>query len=77
MHVVGCRGGLLTRGCAPQNGCTPLYVAAVKGHQEVVQLLVQAGANKDAPDKVAEGRGWVLGAQTVYVFFSWGMQHGR
>ena len=43
---------MLTRGCAPQNGATPLYVAAQKGHVQVVEALVQAGADKDAPTKV-------------------------
>ena len=57
MHRVGCRGGWLTRRCAPQNGSTPLHIAAWKGHDKVVQLLVKAGANKDAPDQVKEGTG--------------------
>ena len=48
---------MLMRGRAPQHGCTPLYAAAQQGHQEVVQLLVKEGANKDAPDEVTEGRG--------------------
>ena len=52
MHRVGCSGGLLTRRRAPQFGCTPLYAAAENGHQEVVQLLVQADADKNAPDEV-------------------------
>ena len=45
---------VLTRGCAPQMKNTPLYVAAKEGHLEVVQLLVQAHADKDAPSKVRE-----------------------
>ena len=68
MHRVGCRSGLLTRGRAPQSGATPLYIAAHQGHQEVVQLLVKEGADKDAPREVTRGGAWMLGAQTAHVF---------
>ena len=51
---VGRRGGLLTRERAPQDGITPLCAAAHGGHLEVVQCLVQAHADKDAPNEVRE-----------------------
>ena len=66
---------MLTQGCAWQTGATPLYIAAEKGHEKVVQVLVKAGANKDAPMKVTEGK--VLGVGRTNDFFScWGSQHG-
>ena len=67
---------MLTWGRAPQDGCTPLYAAAQKGHEKVVQLLVKAGADKDAPMEVKEGTGLDIG-RTNGVFVScWGLQHG-
>ena len=49
---VGRRRRLLTRGHAPQDGATPLIIAAYKGHVAVAGLLVEKGADKDAPNKV-------------------------
>ena len=31
---------------------TPLYIAAQEGHEQVVQILVEKGANVDLADKV-------------------------
>jgi len=42
---------------APQDGETPLFKAARKGHFEVAQLLVQANADMHFKKKVTEGRG--------------------
>ena len=58
---VGRRGGLLTRERAPQDGITPLCAAAHGGHLGVVQVLVQAEADKDAPSKVRERTGEDVG----------------
>ena len=58
---------VLTGGRAPQRGKTPLWLAACTGHCKVVQLLVQADADKDAPNEVSEGSWGMLCAQTVHV----------
>jgi hypothetical protein len=43
---------------APQDGDTPLWNAACKGHFEVAQLLVQANADMNFKGTVIEGRGY-------------------
>jgi hypothetical protein len=39
-----------------QDGCTALISAAGEGHIECVRLLIEAGANKEAKDKVRVNR---------------------
>ena len=58
MHVgrVVHRGRVLTRAHVPQTGATPMFIAAHQGHLEVVQFLVEAGADKNAPHQVREAR---------------------
>jgi len=53
---VVCRGGLLTRRRAPQNGWTPLHAAAMQGQSAVVRFLVEKGADVTAKTKVSERR---------------------
>jgi hypothetical protein len=38
--------------CLGQNGSTPLTIAAINGHSEIVTLLCQRGAKIDARDNV-------------------------
>ena len=77
VHLIECRGGLLTRGRARQNGATPLYYAAGSGQPEMVQLLVQAGANMNTPNRVTEMRGLDVGSENGVCVSCWGLQHGR
>ena len=39
-------------GCAPQDGDTPLLIAAHQGNMAVAQMLLQAMADKEAKNKV-------------------------
>ena len=38
---------------APQLGCTPLFIAACQGKEAVAQVLLKAGADKEAKDQVS------------------------
>ena len=44
---------MLERCRASQDGCTLLHVAAQEGHASVVELLLAAGADKDAKNAVS------------------------
>ena len=58
---VGRRAQVLTRGRAPQEGRTPLYIAVEKSHLAVVKVLVAKGADTNAAEKVRERRGGDVG----------------
>ena len=43
---------MLTRGGSPQDGRTPLWAASYQGQAAVTHVLLAAGADKEAKDKV-------------------------
>ena len=49
----GVRRRMLTRRRAPQDGWTPLYAAACNGQDAVARVLVDAGADTEARDRVS------------------------
>ena len=53
---MGRRGRVVTRGRAPQEGVTPLSIAAREGHLKVARALLQAGADITKKDNVSERR---------------------
>ena len=55
-HLRGARGCLPERYCAPQDGNTPLHLAADAGHAAVVEKLLAVGADKDAKASVIGDR---------------------
>jgi len=59
------QGWITDAGACLQNGVTPLFMAAQQDYLSVVQLLVQAGAHKDAPDKVRGRRRGDVGRSIV------------
>jgi len=70
---------VLTRGCAPQSGSTPLHIAACQGHAAVVRVLVEVGADVTAKNKVGErrvgGDGHMLSKRRD--FLEWGQPSGE
>ena len=68
---VGRTSPVLTWGCAPQNGQTPLYIAACNGHDAVVKTLCRSGADKNTPEKVIEGRGGEVERTNGVCFWLW------
>ena len=58
---MGHRGQELTRARAPQDGWTPLFIAAYTGHLAVVEHLVAKGADTNAGNPVRERMGGGVG----------------
>ena len=50
-----------------QDGWTPLHIAALKGYEAIVTLLLEAGADTKAKDKVRDERGGGGGVRVTVV----------
>lgn len=46
-----------------EDGATPLMFAAIGGHLQIAQLLIDKGANVDSQDKIS---GWTALMQATY-----------
>lgn len=44
--------GMLLRCCCMQNGCTALHLAAMQGHKDAVEALLECDSQPNAQDKV-------------------------
>lgn len=51
------------------NFTTPLMIAAWEGHQQIVQMLIEAGADVNYKD--SEVRWWCTAAMSVVFFYAW------
>ena len=69
------RGRLLKQGRAPQDGLTPLFIAAWDGHVALAELLVAKGADKDAMNEVRGKRGGNAGRSRGVGFLT-GLEQG-
>jgi hypothetical protein len=70
LSVTSCRNwGVVcgTFGACAQDGRTALMRAANSGHKDCVRLLLDAGANKNAKDRVRGGSVWYVDVVCVLI----------
>ena len=69
-----CRVRALKSGRAPQGWITPLFDAAAGGEAAVAQVLLEAGADKEAKVEVSgcSGVAGDVGGTRFYFFLCWG-----